>query len=141
MSTGEEESAEEFGSRRGAEGESSEEPLRIRSSKLPKLSLKMRVVAFVLGWGLVLVGVAGLALPGIQGVLTLLAGTAVLSVVSETVYRLLRWVFRRWPGGWKRVRGFRRRVHGWLHRKEYQETADSPNSPASTKSDDPPPDP
>ena len=111
--------------------------MRTGSSKLPKLSLRMRVVAFVLGWGLVLVGVAGLALPGIQGVLTLLAGTAVLSVVSETVYRLLRWVFRRWPGGWKRVRGFRRRVHGWLHRKEYRETADSPNSPTSPKSDDP----
>lgn len=77
----------------------------------------MRVVAFVVGWGLVLVGLAGLALPGIQGVLTLLAGTAVLSVVSETVYRLLRRLFRRWPSGWKRVRGFRHRVHGWLHRE------------------------
>ncbi len=76
----------------------------------------MRVVAFVLGWGLVLVGVVGLALPGIQGVLTLLAGTAVLSVVSETVYRLLRRLFARWPGGWRRVRSFRKRVHDWLHR-------------------------
>ena len=135
MSAGEEESAEEIGSRRRAEVESSKDSLRTRSSKLPTLSLRMRVVAFVLGWGLVLVGVAGLALPGIQGVLTLLAGTAVLSVVSETVYRLLRWVFRRWPGGWKRVRGFRRRVHGWLHRKEDRETGDPATSP---KSEDPP---
>lgn len=87
------------------------------SPKLPKLSLGMRVVAFVLGWGLILVGVAGLALPGIQGVLTLLAGTAVLSIVSETVYRMLRWLFRRWPSGWKRVHGFRSRIHGWLHRE------------------------
>ena len=111
--------------------------MRTGSSRLPKLSLGMRVVAFVLGWGLVLVGVVGLALPGIQGVLTLLAGTAVLSVISETVYRLLRWLFRRWPGGWKRVAGFRRRVHGWLHREESRETAHPPNSPTSPKSDDP----
>lgn len=77
----------------------------------------MRVVAFGIGWALLLIGVAGLVLPGIQGVLTLLAGTAVLSVVSETVYRLLRRLFRRWPGGWKRVRQFRGKVHGWLHRR------------------------
>ena len=88
------------------------------SSKLPKLPIGMRVLAFFVGWGLVLVGVAGLALPGIQGVLTLLAGTAVLSVVSETVYRLLRRLFRGWPRGWRRVRGFRNRVHGWLHRSK-----------------------
>lgn len=87
-----------------------------KSRKLPRLSLGARLVALVVGWGLLLVGFAGLALPGIQGVLTLLAGTAVLSVASETVYRLLRWLFRRWPRGWKRVRSFRRKVHGWLNR-------------------------
>ena len=117
MSVEDEESVEEAGSPRRAESDSSQGSTPARPSRLPKLSLGMRVVAFVLGWGLVLVGVAGLALPGIQGVLTLLAGTAVLSVVSETVYRLLRRLFRRWPSGWKRVRGFRRRVHGWLHRE------------------------
>ena len=78
----------------------------------------MRIVAFLVGWGLVLVGVVGLALPGIQGILTLLAGAAVLSVVSETVYRLLRRLFQRWPNAWKRVHGFRRRIHGWLHRAD-----------------------
>jgi hypothetical protein len=119
--------------------EAEEEPGREAGSarhKLPQLSLGMRVVAFVLGWGLVLVGIAGLALPGIQGVLTLLAGTAVLSVVSETVYRLLRRLFRRWPSGWKRVHGFRNRVHGWLHRK--RPGASSPPAPGDAK---PPEDP
>lgn len=95
---------------------SGESPQPSDSGRLPKLPIGMRVLAFFVGWGLVLVGVAGLALPGIQGVLTLLAGTAVLSVVSETVYRLLRRLFRRWPRGWRRVHGFRSRVHGWLHR-------------------------
>lgn len=76
----------------------------------------MRVVAFAVGWALLLVGAVGLVLPGIQGVLTLLAGTAVLSIVSETVYRLLRRLFRRWPNAWQRVRQFRHTVHGWLHR-------------------------
>lgn len=78
----------------------------------------MRIVAFAVGWGLVLIGVAGLVLPGIQGILTLLLGTAVLSVASETIYRLLRRLFRRWPGLWERVRSFRRKVHGWLQRAD-----------------------
>ena len=117
MSGGDERSREEAGA---VERPADEEPAsKARAIKrLPKLSLGMRVVAFVIGWGLVLIGVAGLALPGIQGVLTLLAGTAVLSVVSETVYRLLRRLFSRWPRGWKRVRSFRRKVHGWLHRTD-----------------------
>jgi hypothetical protein len=92
--------------------------------RLPKLPIGMRVLAFFVGWGLVLVGVAGLALPGIQGILTLLAGTAVLSVVSETVYRLLRRAFRRWPRGWRRVHGFRNKVHGWLHRTKPDDSPD-----------------
>lgn len=106
----------------GLEDEEENEPLvkssRSRSERLPRLSLGMRIVAFVVGWALLLVGVAGLALPGIQGILTLLAGTAVLSIVSETFYRLLRRLFGRWPGAWRRVRGFRQKVHGWLHKDD-----------------------
>ena len=91
-------------------------PSAFKTGKLPTLSLGTRVITFIVGWSLLLVGVAGLALPGIQGVLTILIGAAVLSIASETVYRLLRRLFRRWPGGWKRVKGFRQRIHGWLHR-------------------------
>lgn len=98
---------------------------KFKTARLPTLSLGTRVLTFIVGWSLLLIGVAGLALPGIQGVLTILIGAAVLSIASETVYRLLRRLFRRWPSGWRRVSGFRRKIHGWLHR----EPPDSDSSP------------
>jgi len=82
----------------------------------PPLSLGARIGLFVIGWLLVLIGVAGLVLPGIQGVLTILAGAAVLSLVSELAYELLRKSLRRWPKAWRRVESLRDRVHSRLHR-------------------------
>ncbi len=83
---------------------------------LPGLPLKVRILLFVVGWTLVAIGVAGLALPGIQGILTLLAGAAVLSLVSQTAHRLLERLLGRWPRVWARIDGFRRRIHDRLHR-------------------------
>jgi hypothetical protein len=78
----------------------------------PALPVAIRIILFVVGWSLLLIGVAGLVLPGIQGILTILLGAAVLSVASETVYRLLRKTLRpRWPGLWSKIRGLRQRVH------------------------------
>jgi hypothetical protein len=66
------------------------------------------------GWLLLLIGVAGLILPGIQGVLTILIGAAVLSLVSELAYDLLRWILGRWPRLWRRMLKLRQKVHGWF---------------------------
>ena len=83
----------------------------------PPLALWLRLLLLGLGWFLLLVGVAGLVLPGIQGVLTMLGGAAVLSVASETVYRLLRRLLhRRWPGLWRKLNGFRDRWRARLAR-------------------------
>ena len=76
----------------------------------PPLSLWLRLLLLGVGWFLLLVGVAGLVLPGIQGILTMLFGAAILSVASESVYRLLRRLLRdRWPTLWHKVEGFRDR--------------------------------
>jgi uncharacterized membrane protein YbaN (DUF454 family) len=70
----------------------------------------VRLVLLGVGWIVLLVGVAGLALPGIQGILTILVGAAILSIASETFYRLLRRLLRdRFPGMWKRLDRFRER--------------------------------
>ena len=70
----------------------------------------MRLLLLGLGWFLLLVGVVGLVLPGIQGILTMLFGAAILSVASESVYRLLRRLMRdRWPALWHKLDGFRDR--------------------------------
>ena len=81
-----------------------------------RLSLGTRVLTFAVGWALLLVGVAGLALPGIQGILTILIGIAVLSLASETAYRLLRKLLHRWPPVWNRIESLRERIQRRLHR-------------------------
>ncbi len=84
----------------------------------PRLRLGVRIVVFVLGWVLILVGVAGLVLPGIQGVLTIVAGAALLSLDNELIYRLMRRAFLRWPHLWDRIERLRERAHNRLHRRK-----------------------
>ena len=79
--------------------------------ELPPLSLPVRIGLHVVGWTLVLVGVAGLVLPGIQGILTGALGLALVSVASENVHRWLRSSLRRWPRLWAQVDKLHQRVH------------------------------
>lgn len=89
-------------------------PFRRRRLRRP-LPLWLRIMVFLVGWIVVLVGVAGLVLPG-PGILTIGAGAAILSVVSEAIYELTRKSLQRWPYIWDRVEKFRERVHDRLHR-------------------------
>jgi uncharacterized membrane protein YbaN (DUF454 family) len=73
----------------------------------------VRLTLLIVGWSLLLLGVAGLVLPGLQGVLTILLGAAMLSVVSDLFYRALRRLFHRWPPAWRRFQRFR----DWIHRR------------------------
>ena len=95
-------------------------PLEIRVEPRPPLPFGARIGIFILGWVLILVGVAGLVLPGIQGVFTIVLGAALLSLDNELVYRGLRKAFARWPHLWHKVEHFREkahdRVHRWFHR-------------------------
>lgn len=84
-----------------------------RRPHLPALPLVVRVVVLVVGWLVLLIGVAGLALPGIQGCLTIAVGAALLSLASEMIYRWLKRGLKRWPKVWDRVEHFR----GWMHDK------------------------
>jgi hypothetical protein len=96
-------------------------PLEIRMQRRPPLPMWIRVTIFLVGWLLILVGVAGLVLPGLQGIVTILAGAALLSLDNELVYRGLRRLLARWPNLWHKVEHFREkahdRIHGWFHRK------------------------
>lgn len=91
-------------------------PLRIRVEPRPPLPLGVRVGIFIVGWILILVGVAGLVLPGIQGIATIILGAALLSLDNELVYRGLRKLLRRWPTIWHRIEHFRERSHDRIHR-------------------------
>ena len=79
-----------------------------------RLSPITRLLLFAVGWILVLIGIAGLVLPGIQGILTILLGLAVLSAASRTVHRLLRAILSHWPWLWQKIENFREKVHDKL---------------------------
>jgi hypothetical protein len=81
-------------------------PLR-RDIELP---LWAKALFLVVGWLLVVLGIAGLFLPVLQGFLLLIPGLAILSLVSDRLHSFLRARFRRWPRGWRRMQKFRRRV-------------------------------
>ena len=85
-------------------------------SKRRRLSPITRILLIVAGWILLLIGIAGLVLPGIQGILTILLGLAVLSVASRTIHRLLRALLHRWPWLWEKIERFRAKVHDKLAR-------------------------
>jgi hypothetical protein len=89
---------------------------RGRFQRLP-LSFGVRIAVLTLGWICVVLGVVGLFLPILQGGLFLAIGFALLSLASQWVHLKLRRIFGRWPGIWKRLERFRRKIHGWLHRR------------------------
>jgi Putative transmembrane protein (PGPGW) len=91
-------------------------PFEIRVEPRPPLPMGVRIGIFIVGWLLILVGVAGLVLPGIQGIATILIGAALLSLDNVLVYRGLRRLLARWPHLWRRLEGFREKAHDRIHR-------------------------
>lgn len=79
--------------------------------KLPYLG---RLIAGVIAWILLIVGLAGLVLPGLQGVLTLALSATFFSLTSHRVHERLRSAFKPWPKGWRRVVKVRRSLERWL---------------------------
>jgi hypothetical protein len=90
-----------------------EAPPDEEEAPLPAL---LRVPLYFAGWLFLLVGVVGLALPGIQGVLTLVLGASLLSVASEATHRWLRRLLRPFPKGAHHFERVRARVRKWLSR-------------------------
>jgi uncharacterized protein len=91
--------------------------VRISTGRRDPLPFGVRVAIFLLGWLLILIGIAGLVLPVLQGVPCIVVGAALLSLDNELVYRGLRKVFQRWPNIWDRIEGFREKTHDWIDRK------------------------
>lgn len=111
---------------------------RPRFQRLP-LPTWLRVTVITVGWLLILLGIAGLFLPILQGGLMLALGFSLLSIGSQTMHLWFRGLMGRWPRIWKRLEKLRRRVHLRLHRvsgggpTEASEAADndSPAKPAN----------
>lgn len=80
-----------------------------------------RLIMLSVGWVLVLLGIAGLFLPILQGILFLVAGLYVLSLQSARV-RLLRqrgrqWLARRFPETYGKLHRAEAAARDWVHRR------------------------
>lgn len=83
---------------------------------IPDLPLALRVALLVLGWLVIILGLAGLLLPGLQGILLLVLGAAILSVASDAVHRWLEKVLEHRPKIRQRLNSFRSKLHAKLTR-------------------------
>jgi hypothetical protein len=85
---------------------------RVRSFK--HLPFWPRILVLLVGWLVVLIGIAGLVLPG-PGTLAIIAGAAILSVASEVVYKGIGAALKRWPRLHSHFESLRERIHDRLH--------------------------
>ena len=84
---------------------------------IPDLPLPVRIALLVFGWLVIILGLAGLLLPGLQGILLLVAGAAILSVASDSVHRRLENLLEHRPRIRRRLNSFRTRLHAKLSRR------------------------
>lgn len=82
-----------------------------------------RLGLLALGWAFILVGIAGLFLPVIQGILCLLIGLFILSTEYIWAHRLLLKLKQRFPGVARHMDAATAKANEWLHR--------SPRKPAA----------
>lgn len=75
-----------------------------------------RIVVLALGWMFILLGVAGLFLPVLQGILFLFIGLIILSTEYVWAHHLLRRVRERFPGLARQADHAKERAHVWLRR-------------------------
>lgn len=110
--------SEAAGCEEGAQNERGGSRQRTPPRRQRQLPLRTRIILGTAGGLLVVLGIAGLFLPFLQGILFLVLAAAVLSLTSRRIYRWLQGtVGRRWPSGWQRVERFRTRVRWKLRKK------------------------
>ena len=85
---------------------------------IPDLPLPLRIALLVAGWLVIFLGLAGLLLPGLQGILLLILGAAILSVASDTVHRWMENLLENRPKLLKRLNAFRNKLHSKLSRPD-----------------------
>lgn len=85
---------------------------------IPDLPLALRLILLVVGWLVIILGLAGLLLPGLQGILLLVLGAAILSVASDSVHRRLERALEHRPNIRRRLNSFRAKLHAKLSRSD-----------------------
>ena len=76
-----------------------------------------RILVLVAGWIFILLGIAGLFLPFLQGILCLLIGLYLLSHEYAWAGRLLNKIRERYPVMAQKLDGIKAKAKNWLKRK------------------------
>jgi len=75
-----------------------------------------RIAVLAVGWMFILLGIAGLFLPILQGILFLLIGLIILSTEYVWAHHLLGRVRERFPGMAQHMDRAKERAHHWLQK-------------------------
>jgi len=75
-----------------------------------------RLGVLLLGWAFILLGIAGLFLPVLQGILFLLIGLIILSSEYVWAHKLLQRLRNRFPGIARKADEAQVRAAGWMRR-------------------------
>ncbi len=75
-----------------------------------------RLAVLLLGWAFVLLGIAGLFLPVLQGVLFLLVGLIILSSEYVWAHKLLQRLRQRFPSVSRKADEAQARATAWMRR-------------------------
>ena len=75
-----------------------------------------RLAVLLLGWGFVLLGIAGLFLPVLQGILFILSGLIILSGEYVWAHKLLQRLRERFPAIARKAEEAQVRAAGWMRR-------------------------
>jgi uncharacterized membrane protein YbaN (DUF454 family) len=80
-------------------------------------TIAKRMALLLVGWAFVLLGLAGLFLPLLQGVLFLLIGLIILSSEYAWAHKLLQRLRHRFPGVARKADEAQVRAVGWMRRR------------------------
>lgn len=78
--------------------------------------ISRRMLKLILGWFFMVLGVAGLFLPILQGVLFLAIGLIILAQEQPWAHRLLTRIRHRYPHMAEMFDNAHRKAEGWMHR-------------------------
>jgi uncharacterized protein len=83
-----------------------------------------RVLILIVGWAFIVLGIAGLFLPILQGILFLVIGLLILSSEYVWAHRLLNKLRARFPGIAKHADEAKERASRWIERLTGQRSED-----------------
>lgn len=82
----------------------------LNTSFAPMLATTKKIVILALGWVFIILGIAGLFLPVLQGILFIFIGLIILSKESKVAHDVLHQLKQKYPGPFQAATNLRQRL-------------------------------